>query len=81
MSKKLRLECTFTGAPKLFITWCKDGKQVCASNRFNTKVIGNTCVLECLHETNKDTSGKYSCEIYNTYGSDICHAQVMAVTG
>ncbi|XP_076118580.1 neurofascin-like [Alosa pseudoharengus] len=81
MSKKLRLECTFTGAPKLFVTWYKEGKQVYASYRYNTKVIGNTCILECLHEANKETSGKYSCEVYNAYGSEICHAQVTAVTG
>ncbi|XP_062391349.1 titin-like isoform X2 [Sardina pilchardus] len=80
MTKKLRLECTFTGAPKMFVTWYKEGKQVYASYRYNTKVIGNTCILECLHEANKDTSGKYSCEVNNAYGSVICHAQVTAVT-
>ena len=81
MSRKLRLECTFTGAPKMFVTWYKDGKQVYGSYRYDTKVAGNTCVLECLHESNKDTTGKYSCEVYNAYGSDVCHAQVKAVTG
>lgn len=81
MDEKLKLECTFTGAPKLFVTWYKDGKQVYASYRYNTKVAGNTCTLECLHDCNQDTPGKYSCEVYNSYGTDICHAQVTTVSG
>ena len=81
LGKNLRLECTFKEAPKMFVMWYKDGKQVYASYRYNTKVIGNTCVLECLHECNKDTPGKYTCEVTNAYGSDICHAQVATVTG
>lgn len=81
LSKKLRLECTFKGAPKMFVTWYKDGKQVYASYRYNTKITGNTCILECLHECNKDTPGRYSCEVTNSHGSDICHAQVTTVTG
>ena len=81
IGEKMTLECTFTGAPKMFVTWYKDGKQLYASYRYNTKVIGNTCVLECLHECNKDTPGKYTCEVTNAYGSDICHAQVSTVTG
>ncbi|KTF71343.1 hypothetical protein cypCar_00035221, partial [Cyprinus carpio] len=81
MSKKLKLECTFTGAPKIFVTWYKDGKQIYASYRYNTQVVGNTCTLECLHECTKDTPGKYSCEVSNSYGSDICHAEVTTVSG
>ncbi|XP_042558934.1 palladin-like [Clupea harengus] len=80
MRNNLRLECRFTGAPKLFVTWYKDGKQLYASYRYNTKVIGNTCIMECLHECNKDTPGKYSCEVSNAHGTDVCHAQVSVVT-
>ena len=58
----------------------KEGKQVYASYRYNTKVTKDSCILECLHETSHETSGKYSCEVSNAYGSDICHAQVTAVT-
>ena len=79
--QKLRLECTFTGAPKMFVTWYKDGKQIYASYRYNTKVIGNTCVLECLPGCDKDTAGRYSCEVTNDDGSDICHAQVTVGAG
>lgn len=81
MNKKLRLECTFIGAPKMFITWYKDGKQVYASYRYNTKVTKNSCILECLHECNTETTGRYSCEITNKYGSDVCYAKVTAVAG
>lgn len=65
----------------MFVTWYKDGKQVYASYRYNTKVTQNSCILECLHEANSETTGRYSCEITNKYGSDICFAQVTAVTG
>ena len=81
MSQKLRLECIFMGAPKMFVTWYKDGKQLYASYRYNSKVTENSCIMECLHECNKETAGRYSCEITNPYGTDICHAQVVPVTG
>ena len=81
MNNKLKLECTFKGAPKMFVTWYKDGKQLYASYRYNTKTTPNSCILECLHECNTETTGRYSCEISNKCGSDICHAQVTVVTG
>lgn len=81
IASKLKLECTFTGAPKLFVTWYKDGKQLYASYRYNTRVTENSCILECLHECNKETPGKYSCEVSNSYGTDICHASVTTETG
>lgn len=80
-NSRLRLECTFTGAPKMFLTWYKDGKQLYASYRYNIKVTENSSILECLHECNKETPGKYSCEVSNSYGIDICHANVTTVTG
>lgn len=51
-------------------------KQLYASYRYNTKVTPNSCILECLHSSNKETSGKYSCDISNTY---ICQAQLKVV--
>lgn len=78
---KLRLECRFTGSPKLFVVWYKDGKQIYGSYRYNREVTDNTCILKCLHECDQDTPGKYTCEISNAYGSDICHAQVSVDTG
>ena len=65
----------------MFVTWYKDGKQLYASYRYNTKTTPNSCILECLHECNTETTGRYSCEISNKCGSDICHAQVTVVTG
>lgn len=81
MNRLLKLQCSFIGAPKIFVTWYKDGKQVYASYRYNTKVTPNLCILECLHSSSEETSGQYSCEIKNAYGTDICHAQVKAVAG
>ena len=76
----LRLECAFTGAQKVFVTWYKDGKEVNAS-RYNTNVTNNSCVLESLLGATKETTGKYSCEISNSYGTAICHAQITAELG
>lgn len=65
----------------MFVTWYKDGKQLYASYRYNTRVIGDTCILECLHECNNATPGKYSCEVSNSIGTDICHANITTFTG
>ena len=65
----------------MFVIWYKDGKQVYGSYRYNTKLVGNSCIFEGLHESNRDTTGRYSCEISNAYGTEICHAHVIPVTG
>lgn len=70
------LECSFTGAPNIFVTWYKDGKQLYTSYRYKIKVTPDSCILEYLHSSNVETSGKCSCEISNAYGSDIRHAQI-----
>lgn len=62
------------------VNWYKNGKQLKASHTYNTKVTGNSCALECLHEY-KDTSGVYACEVSNAYGTDICFANVTVLTG
>lgn len=81
MSNKLRLECTFTGPKKTYVTWYKDGKQLYVSYRYNAKVTKNSCILECLHERTKDTTGNYFCKVSNYYGKDICHAKIITITG
>ena len=81
MRQKLKLECTFKGAPKMFVTWYKNGKQLYASYRYNTKVTGDSCTVECLHECNKDTPGTYACEVSNSYGTEFCYANVSVITG
>uniref|UniRef100_A0A3B3Q791 Uncharacterized protein n=1 Tax=Paramormyrops kingsleyae TaxID=1676925 RepID=A0A3B3Q791_9TELE len=35
----------------------------------------SSCILECLN-TDKDDSGRYSCQVFNEVGSDSCHAQL-----
>lgn len=65
----------------MFVTWYKDGKQLYASYRYNTTVTDNSCTLESLHECDNTTTGKYSCEVSNAFGREICHATVTAVTG
>ena len=60
----------------MFVTWCKDGRPLYASDRYGAKVTKDMCILECVHESNKDTSGKYSCAISNSCGTDVCYAEV-----
>lgn len=81
LSQYLRLECEFKGTPKMFVTWYKDGKQLYGSYRHNTIVTANKCILDCLHDTKLETAGRYSCEVSNAYGTDICHADVAIATG
>lgn len=76
-NKSLRLQCSFTGTPKMFVTWYKDGKQLYASYRYNTKIVSDSCTLECLYGSDMETGGIYSCEVSNAYGKDICSAQVI----
>lgn len=80
-SEKLKLECTFTGAPDISVTWYKNDRQLHASHSFSTNVVGNTCLLECLQTSSKDTAGTYSCQVSNKYGAEKCQAQVTVVAG
>lgn len=73
--KHLILDCSFVGSPKMVVSWMKDGKHIYASYRYNTKVTGNSCILESLFESDHETSGTYSCEISNG-ATDACHAQI-----
>lgn len=74
--KKLRLECTFTGTPKISATWYKDSRPLPSSDKYSMKVTPSMCVLESLQESNKETAGQYSCEIRSSCGTDICYADV-----
>ena len=65
----------------MFVTWYKDGKQLYASYRHNTKLIGNSCIVEGLHGSKSETAGRYSCEISNSHGLAICHADITVGTG
>lgn len=77
--KHLILDCTFVRSSKVFVKWMKNGKEICASDKYNTKLTGNLCILECLFESNHETMGTYSCEISNGAGTDICHAQITVI--
>uniref|UniRef100_A0A3B1J4R1 Ig-like domain-containing protein n=1 Tax=Astyanax mexicanus TaxID=7994 RepID=A0A3B1J4R1_ASTMX len=48
-------------------------EQTSESSLFRGNLSAQTTAL---HESKKETSGKYSCEVSNAYGSDICHCQV-----
>lgn len=80
LREPLSLQCSFTGSQRVSVAWRKDGKLIWASYKYNVKTTEDTCILEVLNSDGEEAAGKYSCEISNVEGSDICHANVMLGT-
>lgn len=72
----LRLECCFSGSQRIYVSWRKDGKPIWASYKYNVLTSDSCSVLEVLNSDSRQAVGKYSCEVSNSEGSDICHALV-----
>lgn len=58
------------------MSWRKDGRPIWASYQYNVRMTDCGCVLEVLNSDREEARGRYTCEISNTEGSDICHAYV-----
>lgn len=58
------------------MTWKKDDKLIWASYKYNVKTSCDTCILEVLNSDRIEAVGRYTCEISNAAGSDVCHANV-----
>lgn len=76
LGEPLRLECAYTGSPRVAVVWKKDGKLIWASYQYTVRTSGGACVLEVLHSDRETAAGTYTCEISNSAGADICHARV-----
>ena len=76
LREPLSLKCMYTGSQRMNVTWKKDGKLIWASYKYNVKTTNDTCILEVLNSDREEAVGKYTCEISNTSGTDICHANV-----
>lgn len=73
--KSVILEGTYTGTLPISVTWKKDGIGITPSERCNIVTTEKTCILEILSSTKGD-AGRYSCEIENEAGRDVCEALV-----
>lgn len=76
VGQPLKLVCTYTGTQRVYVTWKKDDKLIWASYQYNVKTTNTTCVLDVLNSDRPEAAGKYTCEISNGAGTDICHARV-----
>lgn len=72
----LTLRVAFSGSPRVNVSWRKDGRPIWASYQYNVRTTDCGCVLEVLNSDREEACGRYTCEISNTEGSDICHAYV-----
>lgn len=76
VGQPLTLAIAYTGIPRVYVSWKKDGKPIWASYKYNVKTSDCSCVLEVLNSDREEAKGRYTCEISNAQGSDICHAYV-----
>lgn len=76
VGQPLTLACTYTGTPRVYVSWKKDGKPIWASYQYNVKTTDSSCALEVLNSDRPDAAGTYTCEISNGAGSDACDARV-----
>lgn len=76
LGEPLSLRCTYTGSQRMSVTWKKDGKLIWASYKYNVKTTKDCCVLEVLNSDREEAAGKYTCELSNAAGTDVCHAEV-----
>lgn len=76
VGQPLKLVCSYTGSQRVNVTWKKDGKLIWASYQYNVKTTDSTCILDILNSDRPEAAGRYTCEISNGAGTDICHACV-----
>lgn len=76
VGEPLTLRVAFVGSQRMNVSWRKDGRPIWASYQYNVKTTDCSCVLEVLNSDREEARGRYTCEISNAEGSDICHAYV-----
>ena len=62
----ITIRCPFSGVPKPFVTWKKDGVPVVDGGRIN--FAENTTLV--MKQVELDDSAKYTCSVQNWFGMD-----------
>lgn len=75
VGKTMKIESRLCGSEPLNITWCKDNKEIGASDKYEISFQNNMATL-CVRDSGTSDSGVYTCEASNEVGKASCQASV-----